>query len=142
MGCTKCTTYTCLVIFQLIKQCWAAEMIFHVHMMPPFVNRLYKIGHKSLSQPNFCISLVLSFIYVPVVDITTLTFCQGPSIYFPLMGFFGLVLLELSSSFEGNEGFIRGVNHERKSRTHLSEIQNEIRKSFENPGNLTNPSST
>ena len=36
----------------------------------------------------------------------------------------------------------RGVNHERKSRTPTSEIQNEIQKSFENPGNPINPSST
>ena len=41
-----------------------------------------------------------------------------------------------------HSSFYRGVNHERKSRTPMSEIQNEIRKSFENSGNPVNPSST
>ena len=89
-GLSKCTTYTCLVTSQLIKQCQIAEVIVHVHMVLPFVNRLYRIGHNSASQPNFCVSLsLLAFIYVPVVDITNLTFCQSPSSCSLLMGFIG-----------------------------------------------------
>ena len=51
-----------------------------------------------------------------------------------------LEVISLSlEGFKPTDSFFRGVNHEQKSRTPMSEIQIEIRKSFGNP---TDPSST
>ena len=76
----------------------------------------------------------LKFVYTPITDVLCIRDVVGTLTAFVPQHF-------ISGVFSAAVGcFSRGVNHERKSRTPMSEIQNEIRKSFENPGNPTNPS--
>ena len=101
------------------------------------------------------VCLFLSFVYFPITFLPIVFSHLKPTwfsktTWFSILFCFGspycpsrlYIFADDDSSQSRNIRKLRGVNHEWKSRTPMSEVQNEIRKSFENPGNPTNPSST